>query len=218
MRIIESDADVLDGVRALLRLDPRLEEIVAYAGALPLRRSPPGFSGLAEIIVAQMISKASAAAIWNRMVAHMDRVDAHSILAMSEADSRAIGLSRAKFAALRAAATAVDAGLLDLDGVCRMDAPGAVAALSALPGIGRWTAEVYLLFCAGHPDVFPVGDVALQSAVAYGLRLNARPSPRALETISLPWSPWRGVAARLFWAYYATHMRRDVAPIRPESI
>jgi DNA-3-methyladenine glycosylase II len=212
MRIIESDADVLEGVRALLRLDPRLEDIVAHAGPLPLRRSPPGFSGLAEIIVAQMISKASAAAIWNRMVAQMGQVDAQIVLAMSEADSRAIGLSRAKIAALRAAAAAVDAGLLDLDGICRMDAPKAVGALSALPGVGRWTAEVYLLFCAGHPDVFPVGDVALQSAVAHGLGLGARPSPRALDTISRSWSPWRGVAARLFWAYYATHMRRNAAP------
>ncbi|TCQ21893.1 DNA-3-methyladenine glycosylase family protein [Rhizobium sp. PP-CC-3G-465] len=210
---ISSDHDVSLGLAALGTLDPRLAPIIAAAGPVPLRRSEPGFSGLAAIIVSQMISKASAAAIWNRMTLRLGMVEAGAFLALAEEDGRAIGLSGSKIKALRAAAVAVEAGVLDLEGICDMDPDAAIAALGALPGIGRWTAEVYLVFCAGHPDVFPVGDVALQSAVAHAFRLEARPSARALETISLAWSPWRSVAARLFWAYYARCMRRDVAPV-----
>ncbi|TCQ07577.1 DNA-3-methyladenine glycosylase II [Rhizobium sp. PP-F2F-G36] len=210
---ISSDHDVSFGLAALGTLDPRLAPIIASAGPLPLRRSEPGFSGLAAIIVSQMISKASAAAIWNRMTSRLGMVEAGAFLALAEEDARAIGLSGSKIKALRAAAVAVEAGVLDLEGICDMDPDAAIAALGALPGIGRWTAEVYLVFCAGHPDVFPVGDVALQSAVAHAFRLEARPSVRSLETISLAWSPWRSVAARLFWAYYARCMRRDAAPV-----
>lgn len=210
---ISSDHDVSCGLAALGTRDPRLAPIIAAAGPVPLRRSEPGFSGLAAIIVSQMISKASAAAIWNRMILRLGTVEAGAFLALDEADGRAVGLSGAKIRALRAAALAVEDGVLDLDGICDLEPDAAIAALGALPGIGRWTAEVYLVFCAGHPDVFPVGDVALQSAVAHAFRLEARPSARALDTISLAWSPWRSVAARLFWAYYAGCMRRDAAPV-----
>jgi DNA-3-methyladenine glycosylase II len=96
-----------------------------------------------------------------------------------------------------------------------MDGATAIAELTAIKGIGGWTAQVYLLFCAGHPDVFPVGDVALQNAVGHALALDARPSARELEALTELWSPWRSVAARLFWAYYATQMRRDGLPVPP---
>ena len=94
-----------------------------------------------------------------------------------------------------------------------MDAAPAARALTAIKGIGRWTADVYLLFCGGHPDIFPSGDIALQNAVAHALGLAMRPSPQELDRIAAAWSPWRGVSARLFWAYYAREMRREVAPV-----
>lgn len=212
---ISSDHDVCRGLAALSAVDPRLAPVIAAAGPVPLRRSEPGFSGLAAIIVSQMISKASAAAIWNRLVLRLGTVDAPAFLSLAEAECRAVGLSGAKIKALRAAAAAVEARLLDLDGICDLEPQAAIGTLGALPGIGRWTAEVYLVFCAGHPDVFPVGDVALQSAVAHALSLDARPSARVLEGLSLAWSPWRSVAARLFWAYYASSLRRDAAPVLP---
>ncbi|KQS77642.1 DNA-3-methyladenine glycosidase [Rhizobium sp. Leaf384] len=212
MRIL-SDHDVSLGLSALTERDPRLIPILAATGPVPLRRSEPGFSGLAAIIVSQMISKASAAAIWNRLVLRLGTVEAQAFLSLAEEECRAVGLSAAKIKALRAAASAVEAGSLDLDGLCSVDPQVAIATLGALPGIGRWTAEVYLVFCAGHCDIFPVGDVALQSAVADALCLDMRPSARVLEGLSLAWSPWRSVAARLFWAFYAQRMRRDAAPV-----
>ena len=210
---ISSDDDVTFGLTALGALDPRLASIIAIAGPVPLRRSEPGFSGLAAIIVSQMISKASAAAIWNRMLLRLGKVEAQAFLALGDEDCRAIGLSGAKIKALRGSAVAAETGVLDFEAICDMEPEAAISGLSALPGIGRWTAEVYLVFCAGHRDVFPVGDVALQSAVAHALHLPARPSARALEAISVAWSPWRSVAARLFWAYYASCMRRDATPV-----
>src|SRR5690606_28206114 len=126
---------------------------------------------------------------------------------------RAVGLSRAKAATLRRAAEAVDAGTLELDAVCTLDAADAIPRLTAVKGIGRWTAEVYLLFCGGHPDIFPSGDVALQNAVAHGLGLASRPTPQELDQIAAVWSPWRGVSARLFWAYYSREMRREGVPV-----
>jgi DNA-3-methyladenine glycosylase II len=217
LAVIGCDADIASALHDLMVLDPRLAPVAAAAGPVPLRREPPAFSGLAGIIVAQMISKASAAAIWARMEAHHGRVDAAACLAMTDETGRAIGLSRAKTAALRTAAEAVAAGTLDLQALCTLEAGEAVGALTALPGIGRWTAEVYLLVCAGHPDVFPSGDVALQAAVAHALGLPARPSAPALDRLAAAWSPWRSVAARLFWAYYGANMRRDAAPapLRP---
>jgi len=107
------------------------------------------------------------------------------------------------------------AGELDLERLCALDGQEAIRAMTAIKGVGPWTAEVYLLFCAGHPDIFPSGDVALQSAAGHILGLDVRPPARALAELARPWSPWRGVAARLLWAYYAEVMRRDATPLAP---
>lgn len=212
MRLIETDADIAAGLDALRLHDPRLAPVIASAGAIPLRRTAPGFAGLAAIIVSQMISKASAAAIQGRMEARLGVVDAEAIARTTDAEFRADGLSRAKILTLRHVAQAVLEERIDLIALCGLDAPAAIGHLCALPGIGPWTAEVYLLFCAGHPDIFPSGDVALQAAVAHALALPGRPAPRALAAIAMEWAPWRSVAARLFWAYYAVAMGRSGAP------
>jgi len=213
MRRIETADDIAAGLAALARADPGLKSMIDRAGPVPLRRRPAGYRALAEIVLSQMVSKASADALWRKLETASGGVSPKSVLALDPALARAAGLSGAKDATLRRLAAAVVGGQLDLDGLCRVPSPDAVSAMTAIKGIGPWTAEVYLLFCAGHPDVFPAGDVALQNAAAHGLALNGRPSARALAGIAQGWAPWRGVAARLLWAYYATHMRREATPI-----
>ena len=126
---------------------------------------------------------------------------------------REAGLSRAKAETLNRVGEAVIAGELDLGHLCQLEGRAAITAMTSIKGVGPWTAEVYLLFCAGHPDVFPAGDVALQRAAADILGLDARPQAKVLYRLAEEWSPWRGVAARLFWAYYAAVMRRDATPV-----
>ncbi|MDK1490432.1 DNA-3-methyladenine glycosylase [Sinorhizobium sp. 7-81] len=214
MRIIRTHEDVEAGLAGLMMLDARLEHVVAKAGPVPLRRTDPGYRGLANIIVSQMVSKASAAAIWRRMEASLGEISPAAVLSLGDEDCRQFGLSRAKADTLRRVAAAAHAGEIDLDAICDADAAVAVRELTAIKGVGRWTAEVYLLFCAGHPDVFPSGDVALQNAIGHALDFD-RPTASEIDSLATSWSPWRSVAARLFWAYYAQEMRRDAMPVTP---
>lgn len=213
LHMIRTQADVAAGLVDLALLDARLFSVIDKAGPVPLRLHDPGYRGMAGIIVSQMVSRASADAIWRRLEEVAGEATPHHILNLTDAECRAVGLSRAKAETLRRVAEAVDRGSVDLDAICHMQAGAAIQALTAIKGIGRWTAEVYLLFCAGHPDIFPSGDVALQNAVAHGLGLPVRPSQAELDEIAAIWSPWRGVCARLFWAYYARAMRREGAPL-----
>ncbi len=213
MRRIDSLEDVQHGLEALALLDRRLAHVIARAGPVPLRRRAPGYQGLAEIIVAQMVSKASANAIWARLEEQAGACDPAAIIALSDAQCRQIGLSRAKETTLKGAARAVLDGKIDPQGLCSLPSEEAIAAMTGIKGIGTWTAEVYLLFCAGQPDIVPAGAVALQGAAGHGLGLESRPDQKTLRKIAAIWQPWRGVAARLLWAYYATAMRRgDVLP------
>lgn len=215
MRIIRTHEDIEAGLAGLMVLDARLEHVIARAGPVPLRRAQPGYRGLASIIVSQMVSKASAAAIWKRMEAALGEITAAGVLSLKDDDCRSLGLSHAKADTLRRVAAATVAGEIDLDAICDAEAGQAIHALTAIKGVGRWTAEVYLLFCAGHPDVFPAGDVALQNAVGHALGLELRPTASEIDSLAVSWSPWRSVAARLFWAYYAQEIRRDVLPVTP---
>lgn len=212
VRRIESHEHIAEGIAALLRLDPRLAAVVAAAGEVPLRLNRPGFASLAGIVLGQQVSRASADAMAARLARLIDPLDAAGVLAGGEEALRAAGLSRAKQAALLAVARAVVEDGLDLDRLVEGDAAEAMAALTALRGIGPWTAEVYLLFCAGHPDIFPARDVALQSAVGHALAIAPRPGERDLARLAESWAPWRGVAARLFWAYYRRMHGRDAVP------
>lgn len=205
--------DVEAGLAALPVLDPRLSAILDRARPVPLRLREPGFTGLAHIVVGQMVSRASADAIWRRLEAEIGAVSADGVRGLTDEQCRLIGLSRAKEATLRNLSAAVADGLLDLEGLCDLPAADAAERLQALPGVGQWTADVYLLFCAGHPDIFPAGDIALRNAVAHAFGMPERPSASAVDAIAAAWAPWRGVAARLFWAYYAKEMRRSVLPL-----
>jgi DNA-3-methyladenine glycosylase II len=200
-RRIDEEADVAEALVALLAADPRLQRVLDEAGPVPLRRRSGGFEGLAHVITGQQISTHAAAAIWSRLRTAIDPFTPENFLAAREEVLRAAGQSRAKIATLTGIANACRDGL-SLDALHDIPAEDAIAELVALKGIGRWTAESYLLFCVGHPDIFPAGDLALQSAVHQGLRLRKRPHETRLRAIAEKWSPWRGAAARLFWAYY----------------
>jgi DNA-3-methyladenine glycosylase II len=215
MNRIRSFDDIVAGLDALCRLDPRLEAVRAASGEVPLRLSEPGFVSLASIMVSQQVSTASARAIFGRLIALADPLTPQALLGAEDTLFREAGLSRPKQVGLLAAARAVTEGL-DLHHLCELDASEAMAQLTAVKGVGPWTAQVYLLFAAGHPDIFPDKDVALQSAVGHAFGHESRPQDKALAVIAEAWSPWRGVAARLFWAYYRTIKGRDAAPVQPE--
>ncbi len=214
MKIIRGLDDISEGLAHLARLDPALSLIIEKAGPLELRIHEPGFAGLAHIVVSQMVSRASANAIWVRILAGTGgAVTAENYLAVPEELRATFGLSRAKATTLEGLAQAVADGCIHLDAVSRKEADVALSELVALRGIGPWTAEVYLMFCGGHPDIFPVGDVALRAAVGHALSLEARPDAKWLAARAELWTPWRSVAARLFWGYYANIMRRAMVPL-----
>ncbi|MEX0344610.1 MAG: DNA-3-methyladenine glycosylase [Rhizobiaceae bacterium] len=211
MRPINSDDDVTAGLDALCALDARLSDIRKRAGDIPLRRSPPGFESLVSIIVSQQVSRASAQAIFDRLAGLLHPLSPLVVLEADDRIFRQAGLSRPKQKTIVATARAIAADGLDLQAVCSLNANEAMAGLTAIPGIGPWTAEVYLLVCAGHPDVFPAKDIALQAAVADAIGHDARPDDKALYAIAESWKPWRSVAARLLWAYYRELRGREAA-------
>lgn len=213
VKIIRNADDIEEGLAALLQIDPRLESVAAIAGPLPLRLSEPGFAGLAHIIVSQVVSRASADAIWRRMLENMEVVTAQNYLAAVTGIEPQFGLSRAKAKTLTGVASAIANGSLDLGSLDALDEAEAFARLTTRDGIGPWTAQVYLMFCGGHADIFPSGDVALQAAVAGAFQMDARPSQKVLAEIAMRWSPYKSIAARLFWAYYASTTRREAVPI-----
>ena len=212
MRPIRTVEDIAAAIVDLIAIEPAFAPVAAMAGDIPLRHRPPGYEGLASIIVSQMVSRASADAIWARLEALTGVVNADAILAHSVEQLRGVGLSGAKETTLRGLAVACRAGL-DLEATAYLPAKEAIAELTAVKGIGRWTTEVFLLFCAGHPDVFPSGDVALQTAAGHAFGLEPRPSDKALRLIAARWQPFRSIAARLLWAYYASLRKREAMPL-----
>jgi len=189
-------------LEALMRRDRRLKAIWKIAGEVELRTTEKGFAGMARVICGQQLSTASARAIWGRLTALPGANTPATFLAIDEPTLRAVGLSRAKVNSIRAVAAAMAAGELDLEAVETMPAEAAIAHLTLVKGVGPWTAEIYLLFCVGHPDIFPAGDLALKKAARDGLELEALPDTRALIEIAEKWSPHRGAAALLLWRYF----------------
>lgn len=201
-RIIAAEADIQAGVRALKRACPHMARAHALAGYPPLRRWNDGFAGLARIVIGQQLSVASAAAILGRVKLLVDPLDAANLRATTDADLRAAGLSVSKVATLRAVAEAVCEGHIDLEVLAGAHTQAVREQLTALRGIGPWTADIYLLFCRGDADAFAPGDLALQIGAQMLMELPERPTAAELEAIAERWRPWRGVAARLIWAYY----------------
>ncbi len=184
---------------ALIRQDPDLGGILTRAGPLPWRARPPGFPGLLQAIVAQMISNQAAAAIWGRLRILPCALDPAGLLALPEDDLRSAGLSRPKVSHVRALATAFLDGTLDTARLATLDDTAAIAAIASVKGLGPWTAEVYLLFAEGRLDVFPAGDIALAGSAAALKGLEKRPNPVELRALAEQWRPARAMAARLLW-------------------
>lgn len=201
-RLIETEADLEEGIRRLRRKCAVIRRVHDATGLPPLRRRAGGFEGLARIVVGQQLSVASAAAIWARTEAAVSPFEAPRLLATPDAVLRAAGLSVGKVRTLRAVATAIAGEGLDLDGLAEHSEPAVHETLTAIPGIGPWTADVYILFCLGRADGFAAGDLALQVALQQAAGLEERPSIKDLAAFAERWRPWRGVAARLLWAYY----------------
>ncbi len=205
-RTLETADCVAEGAAWLAARDARLAAALELTGPLPLRRRPGGFAALWDAIVSQQVSVASASAIWARLEA-AGLTEAAAVARAGDEDLRACGLSRQKMRYGRALAQAD----VDYAALRRTPDDGVISILVAVPGIGRWTAEIYAMFSLGRADVFAPGDLALQEAARLVLGLDSRPTERALRAMAADWSPWRGVAARLFWAYYRVAKDREGA-------
>jgi len=203
-RLIETPACVAEGAAWLAVREPRFGAALRLTGPLPLRRRPDGFAALLDAIVSQQVSVAAAEAIGRRLDA-AGLTDPARIAAAPEADLRACGLSRQKIRYARALAEA----RLPYAALRTAPTEEVIATLVAVPGIGRWTAEIYAMFSLGRADVFAPGDLALQEAVRLLFDLPDRPREAALREMAEAWSPWRAVAARLLWAYYRVAKDRE---------
>jgi DNA-3-methyladenine glycosylase II len=210
---IHTEADLDHAIARLIDADPRFGPVLARAGRPPLRRRPDGFAGLASIVVSQQVSTASARAIWERLNQALDPLDHTAVLRARSAKLARAGLSAPKIRALKAIAKAIGRGDLDLPALVEKPAEEAHAALTAVHGIGPWTADIYLLFCLGHADAWPAGDLALQEATRLVLALKTRPTVKEMGPLAEAWRPWRGAAACMLWTYYRTAKQRDGAPI-----
>jgi DNA-3-methyladenine glycosylase II len=200
---LTSETALERAVADLLQRDPEIiGAMLAAGGPPPLRSGKQGFGGLAAIIISQQVSVASAKAILTRVSQAIVPLEAEPVGAAPEAVLQSCGLSRAKIRTLKAVASAVKTGTLSFEQLTLMRPEAAHAALVAIHGIGPWTADIFLLFCLGHPDAWPAGDLALQEAARIALNLKKRPGTRELQAIGERWRPWRAVAARILWTYY----------------
>jgi DNA-3-methyladenine glycosylase II len=210
---IRTESELDAAIAALVRLDARFAQALAVVGRPPLRKRADGFAGLAQIVVAQQVSTASAKAIWERLAAAFDPLDP-TVIRRARTDKLArVGLSAPKIRTLKAIARAIDDGALDLPGLIHRPADEAHNTLTAIHGIGPWTADIYLLFCLGHADAWPAGDLALQEGARLLLALKARPTVKEMGPLAEPWRPWRGAAACVLWAYYRAAKQREGAPL-----
>jgi DNA-3-methyladenine glycosylase II len=195
-------ADLDTGIAHILAAEPRFTPIVVRSGTPSLRSADPGFEGLLTIITEQFLSLSAAAAIWNRIKSVIEPFNAETVLATPNDELKSLGLSQAKIKSFLAIAHRCNSGALDFNAIAAMDDGGVREALLALPGVGPWTVDIYLLSNLGRTDAWPAGDLALQVAAQNLLALEARPSPKQMDELARNWQPHRAAAARLLWAHY----------------
>jgi DNA-3-methyladenine glycosylase II len=209
-------ATLAAGIDELARVDADVARALARIGYPPPRQRPAGFATLLQVMNAQQLSTRSAAAIWGRLEAALATgVTAAGLLAIDDAALKAIGFSRQKMKYGRALAQAVAEGRLDLDMLAHCPEDEAIAAISALHGFGRWSAEVYLLFALGRADVWPADDLGLQIGMQRLKRLEMRPKRRLMDELGEPWRPWRGAGAIFLWHVYGAATLDDATPAPP---
>src|SRR3954465_550727 len=212
--IIHTQADLETAVHVLIKQDPRWQPVFEKSGMPAIRRREGGYAGLCSIVCGQQVSTASAAAIRARLFAAFELFH-HDTVRLTRSDKLArLGLSRPKIKSIKEIGKAIARKHIDLDAAAAMEADQAHAALTALHGIGPWTADIYLLFCLGNADAWPAGDLALQEAARIAFSLKKRPDTKAITKLAESWRPWRGVAAHLLWAYYHVMKRREGAPVQ----
>jgi DNA-3-methyladenine glycosylase II len=211
--------DVLDersfttAVAELCEADQDLAAIVERHGVPEFWAREPGFPTLVLLILEQQVSLASARAAYDRLVTRLGALTPRGVLDSSDEELRADGFSRQKNRYARALAASVADGALDLEAVAQLDDVDVRTALVALPGIGPWTAEVYLLSALRRPDTWPTGDIALQEGARRAKGLELRPSPEELEAIGEAWRPHRATAERLLWHLYLSENGRRETPV-----
>ncbi len=203
-RVILSPDCVAEGAVWLSEAEPRFAQALTLTGPLPLRRRKDGFEALLSAIVSQQVSVAAGDAIWRRLKA-AGLTGPRKIACAADEELRACGLSRQKARYARALAEA----RLPYRTLREAPTEEVVAALVGVPGIGRWTAEIYAMFALGRADVFAPADLALQESARLLFELEARPTEKELRAMAEAWSPWRGVAARLLWSYYRVAKDRE---------
>ena len=206
MHCIVDDAALEAALAELCRREAAFTRLIGLTGKPKLRRGEPSFAGLIRIVVDQMISLKAAETIWARMEKTLGPLTPENLIRRRENSFRKAGLSGGKIRAIRAITKAVVEGDLRLEDLPQLSDEAAMAALTVLPGIGPWTAEIYLLFCMGRADIWPAGDVALQHAVHMALGLKGRPQAAEMRRLAEAWRPHRGAAAFVFWNYYR-HLR-----------
>jgi DNA-3-methyladenine glycosylase II len=212
------DASLAAAVAELSARDPALGGVVARFGRPPMWAREPGFPTLVHLILEQQVSLASAQAAFDRLrAATGEPLAPAGLLALTDADLLAIGFSRQKARYARALAVAVAEGSLDLDGLAALDDAGVDAVLTALPGIGPWTATIYRLMVLLRPDAWPIHDIALAQAYAEIHGLAVRPRAEEMDALAEGWRPWRAVAARLLWHHYLS-VRAERQTARRSSV
>jgi DNA-3-methyladenine glycosylase II len=201
------------GVRILANRDAHLAEVVQKYGPPPLWVREPGFPTLVYIILEQQVSLASAKAAFDRLKAAVRPLSPARFLKLNDSELLRIGFSRQKTLYTRLLAESLTRRYFDLRDLHHLHDDAARKMLTAFKGIGKWTADIYLLSALRRPDIWPTGDLALATAVQEVKRLRQRPSPERLEKMSAPWRPWRAVAARLFWHHYLTKRGKRTSEI-----
>jgi DNA-3-methyladenine glycosylase II len=214
--LIYAPNGLAEGVEAL-RGEAVFRAILERAGVPRFRRRRNGFPTLLHMILEQQVSIDAAAAMHRRLVALCRPLEPGPFLALDDTTLRSCGFSRQKMDYARRLAIAVGSGVFDFARLAAADDDTAAAALIALKGIGRWTADVYLLFALGRPDIWPAGDLGLQFAIDECLGFGERASEPAVRELGEAWRPWRSVAACLFWQAYL-HARRRAAPMLPPEL
>ena len=204
-------ADIATARISLAALDPALARAHAQTPVFEWRLRPGGYEGLFRMIVEQQVSVAAAASIWKRVVEELDgEVTPQAVLARDVETLRTFGLSGQKAKYGHEIARAHTDGLIDFDHLERLSDEEAIARLTAIKGVGKWTAETFLMFCEGRLDVFPGGDVALQEAMRWADGAVLRPREREAYARAEIWRPHRGVAAHLLWGWYGAVKRGEV--------
>lgn len=212
MALAPTPSQIAAAREALAAADPALARVHAATPVFEWRLRPGGYQGLFRMIVEQQVSVAAAAAIWGRVVEGLGGVvTPEAVLARDIEALRGFGLSGRKAAYGQEIARAQAEGRIDFGHLERLDDAEAIAALTAIKGVGRWTAETFLMFCEGRLDVFPGGDVALQEAMRWADGADARPNETQAYARAETWRPHRGAAAHLLWGWYGGVRRGEIA-------